>query len=279
MKDAKTILLLLVSACLVGTWVFHIYDKSKYASVSTENKVPEQKENSKMNNSLNLLYRTTVAQLETVIVGKDSINKELQQKAASIDTLRNEISRMLNETNLTKEDLKKALMKIQDLQIKVSQYNNPLSIAGASNSTKVQNTPITTISKTQINPGLAEALFQANDLNLEAIKSKEGGADAHFNISFQLRNTNAINGTANVFLIIKDPVGNTIQDDEWIAGVFSSKSEGTKKYSRKMIWEFNKNDIRKFSTTVPIKGFTDGTYQLQVYCNGIKVGKADLVLN
>lgn len=280
MKDVRTILLLVVSVCLVGTWIFHIYDKSKYAAVTpTEVKLPLANENSSMNDSLNLLYRSTVAQLETVIVGKDSINKELQQKAASIDTLRNEISRMLNETNLIKEDLKKALMKIQELQVKVNQYNNRSSSTVTSNSPAVQSGPMPFTSKTQSNPVVAEPLFQSNDVNIQAVKSKEGEADAHFNISFQLKNTNATTGTANIYLIIKDPSGNTIQDDEWIAGVFTSKTEGTKKYSRKLNWEFSKNDSRRFTSSVPVKTFVNGTYQLQVYCNGVRVGKADLVLN
>lgn len=279
MKDVRTILLLVLSVCLIGTWVFHIYDKSKYAAVTTESKVPDQKENSKMNDSLNLLYRTTVAQLESVIVGKDSINKELLQKAAAINTLRNEISRMLNETNLTKDDLKKALMKIQELQLKVNQYNNRSSNTVASNSPAIQSAPIPATIKTQSNSVVAEPLFQSNDINIQAVKTKDGETDAHFNISFQLKNTNATSGTATIYLILKDPSGNTIQDDEWIAGVFTSKTEGTKKYSRKLNWEFNKNDARRFTSTVPVKTFVGGMYQLQVYCNGIRVGKADLVLN
>lgn len=279
MKDVRTILLLVVSVCLIGTWVFHIYDKSKYAAVTAESKVPEQKENSRMNDSLNLLYRTTVAQLETVIVGKDSINKELQQKAAAIDTLRDEISRMLNETNLTREDLKKALLKIQELQFKVNQYNSRSLNTAATTSPAIQTASTPAVIKTQTNPAVAEPLFQANDVNMQAVKTKDGDTDAHFNISFQLKNTNALTGTASIFLIIKDPAGNTIQDDEWIAGVFATKNEGMKKYSRKLNWDFNKNDARRFTSNVPVKTFVDGTYQLLVYCNGVRVGKTDLVLN
>jgi hypothetical protein len=279
MKDVRTILLILLSLLLLGTWAFHIYDKSKYAAVPASTVPAAIKNETQLNDSIQLLYKTTVAQLETVIVGKDSINKELQQKASAIDTLRNEISRILNETNLTKEDLKKALMKIQELQLKVNQYNNRSSSTVASNSPAIQSAPIPVTSKTQVNPVVAEPIFQSNDVNMQAVKTKDGDTDAHFNISFQLKNTNAATGTASIYLIIKDPSGNTIQDDEWIAGVFTSKTEGTKKYSRKLNWDFSRNDARRFTSTVPVKTFVDGSYQLQVYCNGVRVGKADLVLN
>lgn len=280
MKDVKTILLILVSLCLLGTWVFHIYDKTKYASVSQNGQPSVSKDKTAANDSIQTLYKTTVAQLETVIVRKDSINKELKQKATEIDTLRNEINRMLNETNLTKEDLRKAMVKIQELQLKINQFNsrqNNTTVAAASTVTNPQ--PVSSSnSKTQMNPSVAEASFSAGDMALQAVKNNAGDG-THFSISFQLKNMTAVSGTASVYIVVRDPMGNTVQDDEWIAGVFTAKAEGTKKYSRRLNWDFAKSESRRFTTTVPVKSFTDGTYQLQVYCNGVRLGKADVTLN
>ncbi len=276
MRDVKTMLLILVSACLLGTWVFHIYDKSRYAVV-TKLKPDITKNELQENDSIQILYKGMAAQLETVIIGKDSINKELHQKASEIDTLRIEINRMLNETNLTREDLRKALTKIQELQLKINQYNSSAGVVNANPQT-TQSTVIAT-PKTQSNLAATEPSFVATDISIQAMKSAAGDNDASFAISFQIKNSNAVAGSTGIYVVVRDPQGNTVQDDEWIAGVFISKTEGTKKYSRRLNWEFNKNDSRKMTTTVPVKAFVDGTYQLQLYCNGIRLGKADVTLN
>ena len=130
MKDSRSILLLLVSLCLIGTWVYHIYDKSKYAAVSipsVQQPVDSSVATVQLNDSVTHLYQSAVVQLEDAKLGRDSLNRELQLKVSEIDTLRIEINRMLSETYLTKEDLKKALVKIQNLQQKINQLYQPNS--------------------------------------------------------------------------------------------------------------------------------------------------------
>ena len=36
MKDTKTLLLMMLSAGLTGTWVYHLYDKTQYSKRRTE---------------------------------------------------------------------------------------------------------------------------------------------------------------------------------------------------------------------------------------------------
>lgn len=280
MRDARTILLLLLSVCLIATWVYHIYDKSKYAvaPAGTE-RVAVPDGTKQLNDSLTTLYRSTIAQLETVIVGKDSLSRELQQKAGEIDTLKTEIVNMLNEQTVTKEDLRKALLKIQALQGKIYQFNN--QNAPIKNNIIPVNAPAnqpTTGSgaiKTR-STEVAETSFLIQDVMAQAVGGNSG---SNVSVSFWLKSAGDGSGTASLYMILKDPAGNTVQDDEWIAGVFSSKSEGMLRYSRKLNWDFSRNDNRKFSTFIPVTNFTKGVYQLLIYCNGQKLVKKDIVVN
>ncbi|HEX4958019.1 MAG TPA: hypothetical protein VFV46_07565 [Lacibacter sp.] len=294
MKDTRSILLLLVSLCLIGTWVYHIYDKSRYAAVTTPTilqPIDSSASTVQLNDSVTLLYQTAVIQLEDAKLGRDSLSRELQQKVGEIDTLRIEINRMLGETNLTKEDLKKALVKIQNLQQKISQLYQvdptgadvALTTGGNSN---VSNTQRGVASKANVNTSVGDVQLQVSDIGLQAIRKPTGEASGvegenpeQFAVSFQLKNPSNAEGSASIYMVLKDPEGNVIQDDQWMAGMFQSKADGFMKYSRKLNWEFSKGDIRKMNTTIPVSRITKGGYQLQLYQNGQRIGKADLVLN
>ncbi len=285
MKDTKSILLLLVSLLLIGTWVFHIYDKSKYASVTTV--LPKSDTvaiNKFFNDSLNALYQTTVVQIEDVKFGKDSLTYELQSKIKEIDTLRYEIARILNVTNLTKEDLKNALIKIQLLQQKISgvyqQTNTTITNQNQSNSVVQTNNK-----KTQATVLNEEVVLQANEIKMQAIKKPENTTDNsedatdQFRVSFVVKPNRSTAGSGNVYLILKDPLGNIIQDDQWIAGVFNSKNDGLMKYSRKLNFDYSNGEVQKINTSIPVNKLGGGGYQVQIYYNGQRIGKADLVLN
>lgn len=287
MKDTRSILLLLVSLCLIGTWVFHIYDKSKYASeqpralIQIADTLHAKKE---LNDSIRQLYQSTVVQLEDTKLGKDSLNRELQQKISEIDTLRFEIAKILNVNNLTKEDLRRALDKIQTLQQKINQLyrpsNTPVTNTAVANNNPAAPLPVIETKKTQTLPA-ADVLLQANDVNIQAVKKTDSNAEEtdHFTVSFQVKNSSPASGSVNVYVVLKDPNGNTVQDDQWIAGVFNSKNEGMLKYSRRLTADFGKGETKRMSTTVPVNRFNEGGYQLQIYQNGQRIAKADLVLN
>lgn len=285
MKDTKSILLLLVSLLLIGTWVFHIYDKSKYASVTTVlPKSDTVATNKSFNDSLNALYQTTVVQLEDVKFGKDSLTYELQSKIKEIDTLRYEIARMLNVTNLTKEDLKNALIKIQLLQQKISGVYQQTTTT-STNQNQSNSVVQTNNKKTQATVLNEEVVLQANEIKMQAIKKPENSTDNsedatdQFRVSFVVKPNRSTTGSGNVYLILKDPLGNIVQDDQWIAGVFNSKNDGLMKYSRKLNFDYSNGDVQKINTSIPVNKLGGGGYQVQIYYNGQSIGKADFVLN
>ena len=120
MKDTRTILLLAVSLCLVGTWVYHLYDKNKYAAIpAVELKKDEPINQTAINDSIRLKFSTTLTALDSARMGKDSLHTELSGKLTEIDSLRNEIASILNISNITREDLRRAEDKIKQLQQKI----------------------------------------------------------------------------------------------------------------------------------------------------------------
>jgi hypothetical protein len=295
MKDSKTILLALVSVLLIGSWVFHIYDKSKYASLPPNAIVADSAALKKaLSDSIKQIYQATLSQMERVPAVEDSLNLQLNQKLREIDTLRSEINQILSENTITKEDLAKALLKIQQLQkqlsvinkdknqpVKVNTVQMPVTEPGVSTvktSAAVQGKP-------PVVSGSANADFlQANEVVFSATGSRGESTNQvlqaeNFSISFSLRNNSNSFPGSQVYLVVKSPLGNVLQDDEWQAGVFNSRNEGSVRYSRKMNLDYNRGDFKRMNTTISIPKAGAGTYQLFIYHNGYRIARADYTLN
>ena len=290
MKDSRTVLLLVVSLCLVGTWVYHLYDKSKYGIVPPVIIKKDTTANqTAINDSLRLKYAGTLLQLGSTQLGKDSLNTELTDKITEIDSLRNEISAILNINHITKEDLRRAGEKIQQLQQKSLPTNKPTNgvkpsiVNNSTGETKVQ-TPIkiTTPGKQETVPSYLNVLnisFRAMQADAKEQSTTKANAAGYFIVSCQMQNNIVSFTDAEVYMVLTDPEGNVIQDDQWQAGVFSSKNSGRIPYTRKNNFSYTKGDIKRITVNLKPAEFIQGTFSLQIYHNGSRIGKADLRLN
>src|SRR6185436_16430266 len=124
MRDSKSLLLALLSTGLVITWVYHIYDKSKYASLTKEVFVKDSTAVAEaVTDSLRNYYTRTLDQLgleKTQIDSSNNILKgELGVKITEINKLRSEIGNILKRKNLTQTDLAEAKTQIDDLQQRI----------------------------------------------------------------------------------------------------------------------------------------------------------------
>ena len=98
-------------------------------------------------------------------------------------------------------------------------------------------------------------------------------------ISFTLRNNNTSFPGTWIYVVIKSPSGATLQDDEWQAGMFNAVSEGALRYSRRLNFDYGKGEQKKVNLSVALPRSEAGLYQLSVYHNGNRIGRADCRLN
>lgn len=273
MKDLKSILLALVSVFLLGTWVFHIYDKSKYANTDRLKPVIDTVAmNRAINDSVKKIYQATMNQMDTVQYQPDVQNVRLQE----IDSLKQEIQQILDINSITKEDLQKAQKKIQYLQqqidaIQRGTVTTPASTERRSGSVAAINEPRTTASAAGNN------LLQAADIRFNAVQ-KENESD-QLVISFSVKSGAVSFESTPVYLVVKNPSAQVVQDDEWLAGMFNTLSEGTMRFSRKLNVECARGEQKKVNASVNLSGAPSGRYQLLIYHNGQRIGQSSLMLN
>ncbi len=298
-------LLALLSFCMVGTWVYHLHDKLEYSRhpkvIYVTEKGPAKNQDS-----------ITSANTGSSII--DTIDLSGDTSIQAMIKLRNEIAQILSDSHITRTDLTLAEQKINILQKKIAILsgtekstktdsanirppdnkeadNNKEpkpapSVAGAQkdNPAEELGTAKTYTEKTA-KYNLAST-FGASMISLRAISGNDPNeatmvADEtdHLSISFCVKSENISFRSTSVFVVLVDPDGNIVEDDAWEAGMLNTMTEGSVRYTRKFIIEYNRGDTKKIDLSIRLPKFYPGTYRLRIYHNGQRIGKAVLPLS
>src|SRR5262245_59473922 len=110
MRDIKSMLMVMLSAGLVGTWIYHLYDKTVYGQRIREIYVKDSATVAEgIRDSLHRLYAGALSdldqQLESTKSNSDSLKTQLDTRLLEINKLRNEIGDILKNKNSNVSDM------------------------------------------------------------------------------------------------------------------------------------------------------------------------------
>jgi myosin heavy subunit len=314
MKDIKPLLLLLLSLALVGTWAYHVYDKTQYvqaAHANSKDHVPVNPDHLK--DSLSKVYEATINNLDsrlsvsgdslaTTREVADSLKRNLAARISEINRLKSEIGNILNKSELSPDEMATAKQKVGELQDRVqelSQQNasmeaekQKLSVALAElsqNSDKLeQNMRKLNEENTSLNEKIAMAsYFIASDVKLSAMEVKSTAEQPttqakkadKFVISFAVQNNVYQYSNAEIIIVIVQPDKQILQSSNWDSGLFETKNDGKKGFSRVVKFDYTKGERKELTFSLEAEDIQRGGYALQLWHKGIKIGQSQLVLN
>ena len=308
MRDNKSILLALLAAGLVITWVYHIYDKSQYSNHTREVFVKDSIAVAEaVSDSLRVYYTRTLDQLGVEKLEIDSTNSslkgELGQRITEINRLRSEIGIILKRKNLTQADLIEAKTKIDDLQMMIDDLkteNSSLSdertklngvlaqLNGEMNSLQ-QNMQKVSAENRDLAQKINDAsVFIASEIKFAAVNVKADEKESEttqqkkankFVTSFTVQNNILDLESAEVIVVITDPSGKSLNTEVWDAGSFETKTDGRKIYTLRVKFEYNKGEAKRLIFSLEPNSFEKGTYKLSLYHNGIRIGESSWKLS
>ncbi len=307
MKDTKSLLLLLVSLLLilvsfvlVWTWGYNYYSnnndkKSNTKTVSIDsativNNLRDslQKEYAKTLQSLDL-------QLDSTIFHSDSLKTELDVKLAEFYRLRSEIVSLLKNTS-TANNYAAVTQKINELQTKaddlkvknqdVENENKKLNevLSQINNTGKVSEKNVkneSTVKKPNTEKrNLIYSAFTVSDLRLSAIintgerETETTAAEKtdKFNGSFTVMNFNSQLTNAEMMVVVIKPDGFELKGSGWDSGTFNTP-EGKKIYSYKFNFNYSRGEAKHLLFSMNTGTLTKGNYVLEVYHNGLLIGR------
>lgn len=291
MKDTKTILLALLSLGLVATWVYHLYDKTKYATPAKQTEIKDSEPALRnMQDSLQKIYSSTLNklgyQLDSAKNTAGLLQGELMARLDEINLLRTEISDLLRKNNRKKEDLDLAGRKTSEFQQLVAELPDK---SKRNSEEKKLTSPI----NNGINDNLgneklsASPLFTATDIKFIPVKvaddketeTNEAENTSKLVISFAVMNNATGFNNAEVFAVITQPDGKVIQPDVWETASINTHDFGKKRYTRKMRFEYLKGETKRLELTLKPEDYEKGNYRLQVFHNGYLIGETVKTLN
>lgn len=313
MKDAKSLLLLLVSFLLVivsfvliWTWGYRFYkDQDEYKvnakivltdSTATVNRIRD---------SLQNVYDETIskldARLDSSLLNSDSLKAELDEKLAEFFRLSHEIKALLNSKNIgsnfgvAKQKLGELQNKVDDLRDKnklVDDENKSLgTVLDQLNKPDKNAKPAVTDPDTNRNTvndrsNPVYAVFNASEVKLAAVtgdndnEKETFSADQAQKLVGSFTVTNNISQLSNVemMVVVVQPDGRVLKTSEWDAGSFNTP-DGKKVYSYKVNFNYTKGEQKRLFFSLRADKYQKGNYTMQVYYNGILIGRASKTLS
>ena len=124
------------------------------------------------------------------------------------------------------------------------------------------------------------SVFQAYDLHLSAVmviddkelETFQAMQTDKFVGSVVVKNNNAINNVAEIFIVVLQPDGHVLQKSAWESGTFETL-DGKKIYSCKLRFDYIRGEPKKLLFSLSTDKYMKGNYTMQVYYNGSLIGK------
>jgi hypothetical protein len=310
MRDTKSLSLLLLSSVLfllsiilLCTWGYQYYhqiqqDKTK-AEVAkvTPPVVPDS-----TRDSLLKIYKVTINgldnRLDSASYYADSLKGNLDINLKEFYRLRDEIATLLQAQTPKTEDLDIARRKIGELQQRVTQLryrNNDVENENAKlralleemsrqtrgiedNSKLVERENRTLTAKVNALLSLSAANLNLTALaNNEQQETTEAGQTEKLVGSFTLKSN--MSSKCDIVVVVVQPNGQVLQKSAWESGSFET-AEGAKKiYSCKLRCETAKGEPKLLNFSLIADKYLKGNYSMQIYHNGVLIGKTNKTLS
>jgi len=307
MRDIKSVLLVLLSVGLISTWVYHLYDKTIYSNRRTEVYIKDSTAVADaIRDSLQKIYSLTITNLDVRLdstkTNADSLKGQLDTKLDEIYKLRNDIGSILKNRNATRADLSNAREMIGELQQRVDELKNQNTsmeeekkrltdvLDQLNNDMKGLEQNIKRLgdeNKTLTEKINVASIFVASEVKLTPVTVKDqreqetnqAKKTTKFVISFNVQNNISESNEAEVVIVITKPDGQVLQNSVWDAGSFETRNEGRKNYTLKMKFDYQKGEPKHLLFSLNADKYEKGNYNLQIYHNGVMIGKTTKTLS
>jgi len=296
-SKTKTTAIVVLAIAFVGSLGYAIISNNNGTQTIEQNhtqiaKVSDEKSDIQKNFDESLVRLDSMTSVSHAMTGQlAGLNKQIAKKKA-------EIRRILNDKNASAADLAKAKQMIADLNDKISTEEQDVAnltqtktqltadkVALVQDTTTLDsNLMVTNTAK----HGLEKQVDIASTLNatniaIVPVDVKSNGKEKitttakrvnKLLIKFDVNNRIAEPGTTDVYVVITGPDGKSVMAPANGSGTFTTREEGDKSFTAKVPVEIQTAQTKnvQFAFT-PGSAFQQGSYTIQIYQNGFKIGE------
>ena len=291
----------MLSFGLVGTWVYHLYDKTQYSKRRTEIYIKDSVAVAEgIHDSLQKMYSNTIISLDTRLdstrSSSDSVKSQLNVKLAEIYKLKGEIDGILKNRGSSKADLNIASQKISELQNLVTelkgeknsmeeekkQLNNVMAqLSGEINGLQQNMKRLGDENKVLTDKVNLASIFVASEIRLSPVTVKNDKEQetnvakkaSKFIISFTVQNNVNEYANTDVYIVIIQPDGKVLKNDVWESFSMETYNGNKISYTLKQRFEYNKGEAKHMLFSLNADEYQKGDYTLRLYHNGYMIGQ------
>ncbi|MGC4235305.1 MAG: hypothetical protein QM594_20205 [Niabella sp.] len=296
----RNVIIGLLIVALLGTWGYMLWDKNSgtgnenlfsATESQTENVLSES-------DSLRQMFNLAEMRLDSITGANNSLQGEKTALQKEIEARKAEISKILSNNNATAADLKRARQLIAELNGQIGRLETQITqLKGENQELTARNTHLNTEKnvlsqnldmRTAENEELANTVdvastLSASGMSITPLKEKRNGKEKEtsfakkvdkLQIAFNIENRITTSGPADLYVVVTDPKGSIVQNDELGSGAMTTRQDGDRNFTAKIPVEYE-TGTRK-GVSFPIKnmeGFKPGDYKIEVYHNGFKIGE------
>ena len=296
-KDYKNLVIGLLAAGFLGTWGYVLYNNNKQDQVQQQQqtqiaKVTDEKGQIQKN------FDDALVRLDSLTGTNNKMQSELNDRNSDIAKKKAEIRSILHKSNATAAELTKAKSLINDLNGKITDLEKQVTDLTSQNTQLNQDKTQLTQEKEKLTQDLQTTTTQNTDLSkkvdvastlnasnitITPVHSKSNGQEKATTtakkvdkliIAFDVDNRIATTGPTDVYVCITSPDGKPVSVAALGSGTFTTRDEGDKPFTAKVGVDFEAG--KKKSVQFAWKQdtpFQIGTYTIQIYHNGFKVGE------
>ncbi|MDE1190659.1 MAG: hypothetical protein PW786_00715 [Arachidicoccus sp.] len=286
-------------AALLGTWGYLIYSKIESKQEIAGLHVQQQVADSSRN-AIQIEYNDALRRMDSLSGSNTQLQGNLAQQKDEIDKLKSQIEQIRKEDNGDLTRAKKLIDelngKINDLSAQVAQLKRENATLTASNQTLTsqRDTLITqnkvvsdSLQKTAAeNQRIVDeaSTLHASGFTIAALQIKGDKEEATtkakkadlLRISFTIdENKIASTGPKDLYVIVTGPDGHVISVPSQGSGTFNTREDGQKVYTNLQTINYTQGKRLpvSFDWKLDNTKFQPGSYKIEVYNNGYKIGE------
>lgn len=299
-KTKEYVIIGILFAALLGSLGYNVYLHNKSSEkIETLNIDLKDTESAKVILQQELDDLTAEYELAKIdIEAKDSL---LSTRDKEIFSKQKEIQNILSKENVTSAQLKKAQRMINSLNTDIAQYKKQISILTEKNDSLIARTDTLQYQQTQLSGELAvqtqraddteqkmKSTFSVSNYQITGLKVRNSGKEVEtdkakridkLRVAFDLDpNQFAESGQKEIFIAIYKPDGSLGKFKGASYGELETVNKGTIEYSDKVSFNYQKGSKQNITFDWEDFEFPKGTYKVDLYQNGMKIGQKSLDL-
>lgn len=296
-SNVKNGIIAALAVALVGVGGYAVVDKNKTGEVihqqeTTIAKVSEEK------SDIQKSFDGSLARLDSMGTINTGLESKLKDKTSEIAKTKNQIRSILNKKNATAAELAKAKTLIADLNSKITGMETEIARLTQENQSLTADKVALTADKEKLTTDLntttavkqelekkvdVASTLNASNIAITAVNIKKNGKEKitttakrvdKLVISFNVNNRIIQTGTTDVYVCVIGPDGKPVSAEKLGSGTFTTREEGDKAFTAKLPVDLEtaKNKNVEFAFA-PGTNFVQGSYTIQIYQNGFKIGE------